>query len=194
MKTTVVQSTLYSSSQWQFICQPLQRKHATFCLTHNLPMACRDSRGGKKKPQSISAPRTLGVTSPKLLREHDFPVHWALLYSLTIGDLPQQMHKTSFSSCLLSQRQVVYWEVYPSCCVTAMPVQSLPDFQSFFLISPALNFPVSSKKTQALFVSLFQTGSRKENLKAISCSMLLCWINNALNKMATIFLGNIPVN
>lgn len=141
----------------------------------------------EEKTQPISAPRTLAVASPKLLREHYFPVHWALLGSLTVRDLPQHTHKTLFSSCLLSQRQVVYWEVYPSCWVTATPVQSLPDFQSFFLIFPALNFPVSSKKTQAVFVSLFQTGRRKETQKAISCSMLLCWINNALNKMATTF-------
>lgn len=159
----------------------VQLKSVAVCLPAPPEEACRllpDSTSPRhtgiaeeEKTRSISAPRTVAVNSPELLREHDFPVHWALLCSLTIRDLPQQMHKTSFSSSLLSQRQVLYWEVYSSCWVNVTPVQSLPDFQSFFLISSALNFLISSKKTQAVFVSLFQTGGERKTRKqrAVVC-------------------------
>lgn len=187
MKCSVEHSTLCSLSQRQVICQPLRRKCAAGCLTRNIPPQRHTGIAEEGKTQPSCAPGTRAVTPPKLPRENDFPVHWAQLCSLTIGDLPQQMHQTSFSRSLLSQRQVVYWEVHPSCWVTATPAQSLPDFQSFLLISPALNFPVSSKKTQAVFVSWFQTGRREENQKAINCTMLLCWIDNTKKKTATIF-------
>lgn len=97
---------------------------------------------------------------------------------------------TSFCSSLLSQRQVVYWEANPSCWVAAMPVQSLPDFQSFFpLTYPALNFPVQLKANTDRVCQLVSNRPEKEKPECSNCSMFLCWINNTLKKTVTLFQG-----
>lgn len=109
---------------------------------------------------SMAAPRTLS---------HLIKASKRAGFSCLLGTAhPSPM---SFCSSLLSQRQVVYWEADPPCWVAAMPVQSLPDFQSFFpwFSQPSISL-YSSKQTETVFVSLFQTGRRKEKQKAITAA------------------------
>lgn len=156
-------------------------------LPGSLPTARRDSRGGKNTRHLCSEDTPRHLTGASEGTGLPCPPGTALV---TRHGRPTSAHAQLPSP----QGHAVYREAYPSCWVTATPLQSLPDFQSSWLISPALHFPLSSKQTRAVFVSLFQTGRRKENQKAISPSTLLCWISNAPNETATIFLGSVPVN
>lgn len=90
---------------------------------------------------------------------------------------------TSFCSSLLSQRQVVYWEVDPSCWVAATTWFS----KLFSLISPALNFPVQLKANTDCVCQLVSNRQEKGKPESSNCSMLLCWINNTLKKTETFF-------
>lgn len=106
---------------------------------------------------------------PKDTHSHLIKASKRAVFSCLLGIALFTYHPspTSFCSSLLSQRQVVYWEANPSGWVAAMPVQSLPDFQSLFpwLPQPSISL-YSSKQTQTVFVSLFQTGMRKKSQNA----------------------------
>lgn len=156
------------------MCQPLQRG-----------LACRQRQEGKRSPWlppgHSQSPHQSFQESRSFL-----PAGHCSVHSPSKPYLIVQQPLLPEASGLLGTD--------PSCWVAATPVQSLPDFQSFFpdFLSP--QFPCTAQSKHRLCCQLVSNRQEKGKAESNNCSMLLCWINNTLKKTVTFFLGNIPVN